>query len=110
MPVQSATQPGVTSLTHDLCVAPSSLGEGSHGLKLVVRDAAGETMTTPIAVMVDSLAPVAKDMAPADRTTDLRPAVSFTVEPGPSGLSQLSRPGRHPDGRHRQPRVAAAGR
>ena len=49
-------------------------------------DAAGETVSTPVQVQVDAHAPVAVAMSPAAATTDVRPAVSFSVDPGPSGL------------------------
>jgi hypothetical protein len=83
---QSATQPGRTSYTGTLGTSPAALGDGSHTLDVVVTDAAGETATTPVQVRVDVHAPVAVAMLPAATTTDLRPAVSFSVDPGPSGL------------------------
>ena len=67
VPVQSATQPGLPSLKHDLCVVPSTLGDGVHQLKVVVRDAASETATQSLAVDVDTNAPTAKDEV-ADRS------------------------------------------
>ena len=90
VPVQSATQPGLPSLKHDLCVVPSTLGDGVHQLKVVVRDAASETATQSLAVDVDTNAPTAKDEVPTDRTIDRRAPVSFSVDPGASGLSQFT--------------------
>ena len=43
----------------------------------------------PVQVRVDAHAPVAFAAVPAGSTTDLRPAVSFSVDPGPSGLGQF---------------------
>ena len=90
VPVQSATQPGMPSLKHDLCVVPSTLGDGVHQLKVVARDAASETATQSLAVDVDTDAPTAKDKVPTDRTIDRRAPVSFSVDPGASGLSQFT--------------------
>src|SRR5207247_6430812 len=90
VPVQSATQPGATAYAHDLCTTPSALGDGDHALQVVVTDAAGETATTPVAVHVDAHPPTAEGLAPAGSTTDLRPYVSFSVDPGPSGLGSLT--------------------
>ena len=84
--VQSATQPGMTSYSGALGTSPAALGDGSHALDVVVADAAGETTTTPIQVKVDAHAPVAVALKPAGQTTDLRPDVAFSVDPGPSGL------------------------
>ena len=78
------------SLKHDLCVVPSTLGDGVHQLKVVVRDAASETATQSLAVDVDTDAPTAKDEVPTDRTIDRRAPVSFSVDPGASGLSQFT--------------------
>jgi len=83
---QSATQPGRASYTGTLGTSPAALGDGSHALDVVVADAAGETTTTPVQVKVDAHAPVAVTLKPSSQTTDLRPAVSFSVDPGPSGL------------------------
>ncbi len=90
VPVQSPVVPGSTTLSHDLCVVPSTLGQGAHALKLVARDASGETASKPVTVNVDTIAPAAHDRLPADRTTSRRPAVSFGVEAGPSGLAAFS--------------------
>jgi Big-like domain-containing protein len=86
VPAQSGTQPGVTAYSGTLGTSPAALGDGSHTLDVVVADAAGESTTTPVKVNVDAHAPVALAMTPSAPTTDLRPAVSFTVDPGPSGL------------------------
>ena len=87
--VQSATQPGRTAYSGTLSTSPAALGDGSHALDVVVADAAGETTTTPVQVKVDAHAPVAVTLKPSGSTTDLRPAVSFSVDPGPSGLGTL---------------------
>ncbi len=87
---QSATQPGARSIVRALCAVPASLGEGTHQLKVVARDAAGVVATYPFTVNVDTVAPVAKNMTPADHTTDRRAPVSFAVDAGPSGLSTFS--------------------
>jgi hypothetical protein len=84
--VQSPAQPGRTAYSGTLGTSPAALGDGSHTLDVVVADAAGETTTTPVRVKVDAHAPVALAMAPAASTTDLRPDVSFSIDPGPSGL------------------------
>ena len=86
VPQQSASQPGAVSYTHQLCTVPSALGDGLHTLHVVVTDAAGEATDTPVDVRVDATAPAAFGMTPAAPTTDLRPAVAFSVDPGPSGL------------------------
>ncbi len=87
--VQSATQPGRTAYSGTLGTSPAALGDGSHALDVVVADAAGETTTTPVQVKVDAHAPVAVALKPSGSTTDLRPAVSFSVDPGPSGLGSF---------------------
>ena len=89
VPVQSATQPGADAYTHDLCATPAAFGDGVHALEVIVRDAAGETTTTPVDVRVDAHAPTAVTMSPAGSTTNLRPHVSFSVDPGPSGLGSF---------------------
>jgi hypothetical protein len=86
VPAQPGTQPGRTAYTGTLGTSPAALGDGRHTLDVVVTDAAGETVTTPVQVRVDAHAPVAVAMSPAATTTDVRPAVSFSVDPGPSGL------------------------
>jgi hypothetical protein len=86
VPAQSATQPGRTDYSGTLGTSPAGLGDGSHTLDVVVTDAAGEAATTPVQVRVDAHAPVAVGMSPAAPTTNVRPDVSFSVDPGPSGL------------------------
>jgi len=83
---RSGSQPGRTTYTGTLGTAPAGLGDGTHALDVVVTDAAGETTTTPVQVKVDAHAPVAVAMSPASSTSDRRPAVSFSVDAGPSGL------------------------
>jgi hypothetical protein len=87
--VQSATQPGRTSYSGTLATSPAALGDGNRALDVVVVDAAGETTTTPLQVKVDAHAPVAVALKPSGSTTDQRPAVSFSVDPGPSGLGSF---------------------
>ena len=76
----------MTAYSGTLGTSPAALGDGSHTLDVVVADAAGESTTTPVKVKVDAHAPVALAMTPSAPTTDLRPAVSFSIDPGPSGL------------------------
>lgn len=89
VPAQSATQPGRTDYSGTLGTRPAGLGDGSHTLDVVVTDAAGEAATTPVQVRIDAHAPVAVGMSPAAPTTNVRPDVSFSVDPGPSGLGTL---------------------
>jgi hypothetical protein len=86
VPARTGSQPGRTSYNGTLGTSPAALGDGVHVLDVVVADAAGEFTTTPVTVRVDAHAPVATAMSPAASTTGLRPAVSFSVDPGPSGL------------------------
>ena len=72
-----------------LGTSPAALGDGSHTLDVVVADAAGEATTTPVQVRVDAHAPAAVALTPASPTTDLRPTVAFSVDPGPSGLGSF---------------------
>jgi large repetitive protein len=85
---QSGLHAGLTSYSRDLTATPAALGDGSHTLNVEVTDAAGERTVTPVVVNVDAHAPVATGMAPAV-TTDQRAEVSFSVDPGPSGLGQF---------------------
>ncbi len=85
---QAGLHAGRTSYTHDLSTTPAALGDGTHTLDVEVTDAAGERSVTPVVVNVDAHAPVATGMAPAT-TTDQRATVSFSVDPGPSGLGQF---------------------
>jgi hypothetical protein len=86
---QPGPQPGRTSYTGTLGTSPAALGDGSHTLDVVVTDAAGEAATTPVEIRVDAHAPVAVAMSPAGSTSDRRPAVSFSVDAGPSGLGSF---------------------
>jgi hypothetical protein len=86
---QAGLHPGLTGYTHALCATPAALGDGSHTLTVTVTDAAGEASTRQVTLRVDAHAPVAVDMSPAGTTTDRRAPVSFSVDPGPSGLGQL---------------------
>ncbi len=85
---QAGLHAGLTSYSHDLAATPAVLGDGTHTLNVEVTDAAGERVVTPVVVNVDAHAPVATGMAPAV-TTDQRAPVSFSVDPGPSGLGQF---------------------
>jgi hypothetical protein len=84
--VRGGSQPGRPSYTGTLGTGPAALGDGSHTLDVLVTDAAGEATTMPVQVKVDAHAPVAAGMSPAASTPDRRPAVSFSVDAGPSGL------------------------
>jgi Bacterial Ig-like domain len=86
VPARTGAQPGRTSYSGALGTIPSVLGDGVHVLDVVVADAAGESTTTPVTVRVDAHAPVATATSPVASTTDVRPVVSFSVDPGPSGL------------------------
>jgi hypothetical protein len=88
-PATSASQPGSVSVSRDLQTAPAALGDGSHTLSVHVLDAAGEQVVVPVVVNVDSHAPSAFATLPGASTTDLRPQVSFKVDPGPSGLASF---------------------
>ena len=86
--IAAVAQPGDPSYMHDLCLTPSHLSDGSHDLVVRVADAAGEAVEVPFTTRVDSHAPTAIATAPAD-TTQRQPVVSFSVDPGPSGLSDF---------------------
>ena len=86
--IAAVAQPGDPSYMHDLCLTPSHLSDGSHDLVVRVADAAGEAVEVPFTTRVDSHAPTAMATSPAD-TTQRQPAVSFSVDPGPSGLSDF---------------------
>ncbi|MGZ4626958.1 MAG: hypothetical protein ACXV3S_11850, partial [Kineosporiaceae bacterium] len=86
---QSGIHAGLTAYAHDLATTPAALGDGVHTLDVTVADAAGERVVAPVVVRVDAHAPVATAMVPAGPTTDLRAPVSFSVDPGPSGLGQF---------------------
>ena len=100
--IAAVAQPGDPSYMHDLCLTPSHLSDGSHDLVVRVADAAGEAVEVPFTTRVDSHAPTAMATAPAD-TTQRQPAVSFSVDPGPSGLSDFQACGGRPaDGGQRR--------
>lgn len=85
----SASQPGSTSVSRALSVAPAGLGDGTHSLSVLVSDAAGEQIRLPLTVRVDAHAPFAAAMTPAQGTTERRPLVAFQVDGGPSGLAEF---------------------
>jgi hypothetical protein len=89
VPHQGGIHAGLTAYSHELTTAPAALGDGIHTLDVTVADAAGERGDAPVVVRVDAHAPVATAMVPAAPTTDLRAPVSFSVDPGPSGLGQF---------------------
>jgi hypothetical protein len=86
---QTGIHAGLTAYSHDLAATPATLGDGIHTLDVTVADAGGERAVAPVVVRVDAHAPVATAMVPAGPTTDLRAPVSFSVDPGPSGLGQF---------------------
>ena len=86
---QSGIHAGLTAYSHELATAPAALGDGVHTLTVSVADAAGEQAQAPVTVRVDAHAPTAAAMVPAGTTTDQRAPVSFSVDPGPSGLGQF---------------------
>jgi hypothetical protein len=88
LPTQPVMQPGVGSYSHDLCLTPSRFADGRHDLLVRVKDAAGESVDVPFTIATDSHAPVAQAMSPSE-TTDRRSDVSFSVDPGPSGLAEF---------------------
>ncbi|HYW29648.1 MAG TPA: hypothetical protein VE824_07560 [Gaiellales bacterium] len=88
LPTQPVMQPGVATYSHDLCLTPSQFADGNHDLLVRVKDAAGESVDVPFTIHTDSHAPVAQQTTPAE-TTLRRPAVSFAVDAGPSGLAQF---------------------
>ena len=56
---------------------------------MTVADAGGETTVASVVVHVDAHAPVALGLNPLRTTADRRAPVSFSVDPGPSGLGQF---------------------
>jgi hypothetical protein len=86
-PASSAIQPGSVTISRTLSVAPADLGEGVHALTVRVTDAGGELVEIPLTLRVDSQPPAAFAAAPDHTTTDTRQAVSFRIDPGPSGLA-----------------------
>jgi hypothetical protein len=89
VPAQSGIHAGRTAYTTALTAVPATLADGVHTLDVTVADAAGEQVSHQVVLHVDAHAPVAGSMLPAGSTTDQRPAVSFSVDPGPSGLGQF---------------------
>jgi hypothetical protein len=86
---RSGVHPGRTAYSHSLQLTPASLADGAHALAVTVTDASGETTVASVALRVDAHAPVARGLAPVRTTTDRRSPVSFSVDPGPSGLGQF---------------------
>ncbi len=87
--LEEVRQPGDLDYSHDLCLTPSSLDDGTHALTMRVADAAGEFTDLPVSLRVDSHAPVVQSALPAGQTTDRRGAVSFSVDAGASGLASF---------------------
>jgi hypothetical protein len=87
--LQEVPQPGLTDYTDDLCLTPSALSDGEHALTVRVADAAGEQLELPVSVRVDAHAPTAESALPAGTTTDRRTPISFSVDPGASGLASF---------------------
>ena len=86
---QSGIHAGLITYSHDLATTPAALGDGIHTLDVTVADAAGESAVAPVVVRVDAHAPVATATVPAGSTTDQRAPISFSIDPGPSGLGQF---------------------
>jgi hypothetical protein len=86
---RAGVHPGRTAYAHDLETTPATLGDGAHTLAVAVADAAGETTVASVVVRVDAHAPVALGLSPLRTTADRRSPVSFSVDPGPSGLGQF---------------------
>jgi hypothetical protein len=86
---RAGVHPGRTAYSHSLQLTPASLADGTHTLAVTVSDASGETTVAPLALRVDAHAPVARGVAPVRTTADRRSPVSFSVDPGPSGLGQF---------------------
>jgi hypothetical protein len=87
--IKPVRQPGIASYTHDLCLTPSTLPDGSHPMTVRIGDAAGEITDIPLTVKVDTNAPAVTLRQPEGGTTDRRPVVSFSVDGGPSGLASF---------------------
>jgi hypothetical protein len=85
----AGVHPGRTAYSHDLEMTPAALGDGAHTLTVTVADAGGETAAASVVVRVDAHAPVALGLQPVRTTADRRSPVSFSVDPGPSGLGQF---------------------
>ncbi len=86
---RAGVHPGRTAYSHNLETTPASLGDGAHTLAVTVADASGETAVASMVLRVDAHAPVARGLEPVHTTTDRRSPVSFSVDPGPSGLGQF---------------------
>jgi hypothetical protein len=86
---RAGVHPGLTAYSHSLQLTPASLADGAHTLAVTVSDASGETTVASLALRVDAHAPVVRDLAPVRTTTDRRSPVTFSVDPGPSGLGQF---------------------
>lgn len=83
-------RPGAAADTAHLCTTPSALGDGTHQLSVVATDAAGESVTRSFALRVDATAPALVSGTPTGSVSDRRPTVSLSVDPGPSGLAELT--------------------
>jgi hypothetical protein len=86
---RAGVHPGLTAYSHALETIPAALGDGAHTLAVTVADASGETTVASVVVRVDAHAPVALGLSPLRTTADRRSPVSFSVDPGPSGLGQF---------------------
>jgi hypothetical protein len=86
---RAGVHPGRTAYSHSLQLTPASLADGTHTLAVTVADASGETTVASVVLRVDAHAPVARGLAPLRTTSDRRSPVSFSVDPGPSGLGQF---------------------
>jgi hypothetical protein len=86
---RAGVHPGRTTYSHDLQTTPAALGDGAHTLAVTVADAGGEATVASVLVRVDAHAPVALGLEPVSPTADRRSPVSFSVDPGPSGLGQF---------------------
>ena len=87
--LRAGVHPGLTAYSHSLQLTPASLADGTHTLAVTVADASGETTVASVVLRVDAHAPVARGLTPVRTTTDRRSPVSFSVDPGPSGLGQF---------------------
>lgn len=83
-------QPGAAHESDSLCTVPAALGDGAHTLTVAAQDAAGEQTTQQVVVHVDATAPALVQALPSGPTQDRRATASITVDPGPSGLAQLT--------------------
>jgi hypothetical protein len=85
----AGVHPGRTVYSHNLEMTPSALADGLHTLDVTVADAGGETAVASVVLRVDAHAPVALQLSPVRTTADRRAPVSFSIDPGPSGLGQF---------------------